>query len=82
MELGLFPDFFGNFSTRGERYYFCVLKVRFTRGETATNEYQKTQNSEKLKFLVWVEGTFGAWGGVCETLFAILDGSHYQKSQK
>ena len=24
MELGLFHDFFGNFSTPGERYYFCV----------------------------------------------------------
>ena len=24
MELGLFRDFFGNFSTRGERYYFHV----------------------------------------------------------
>ena len=24
MEMGLLPDFFGNFSMRGERYYFCM----------------------------------------------------------
>ena len=24
MEMGLFHDCFGNFSMRGERYYFCV----------------------------------------------------------
>ena len=33
MESGLFHDFFGNFSTRGEIYYFCIHKVKFTRGE-------------------------------------------------
>ena len=24
METGLLHDYFGNFSTRGERYYFCM----------------------------------------------------------
>ena len=35
MELRLFRDFFGNFSTRGERYYFRVEGS--TQGEIETN---------------------------------------------
>ena len=35
MELGLFRDFFGNFSTRGERYYFRLEGSM--RGEIETN---------------------------------------------
>ena len=31
METGLFRDFFGNFSTQGEKYYFCMEGS--TRGE-------------------------------------------------
>ena len=51
METGLLHDYFGNFSTRGERYYF-------TRGEIETN-IRKLGNLEKLKIPFWVEGTFG-----------------------
>ena len=75
MESALFRDFFGNFFMRGERYYFHICEVRFMRGEIE-------MNIGKFKFLFWVEGTFGGWGEVCEILLAILDGSHYQKSQK
>ena len=37
-----------------------------------------SENSEKLKIAFWVEGTFGHHF----SLLAILDGSHYKKSQK
>ena len=37
MELGLSSDFFGNFSTRGERYYFRAHQARFRLGEIETN---------------------------------------------
>ena len=37
MELGLFRDFFGNFSTRDENYYFHIHKVQFMRGEIEMN---------------------------------------------
>ena len=37
MESALLQDYFGNFSTRGERYYFCVRQVRFMQGEIEIN---------------------------------------------
>ena len=60
--MGLFRvTFLGIFSTRGEKYYF-------TRGEIYArwdwNEHRKTRNSEKLKFLFWVEGSIGGCGRV------------------
>ena len=55
METGLLHDYFGKFSTRGERYYFTRSEIEPTRGEIETN----IRNSEKLKFPFWVEGTFG-----------------------
>ena len=84
MESGLFRDLFGNFSTQGERCYFCMEGSM--RGQIETKN-QKTWNSEKLKFLFWVEGTFGGcrgvcklryarwgiWGGVCEVRYARWD---------
>ena len=53
MELGLLHDFFGNFSTRGERYYFgwrgpCEVRI-CTRGE---NVYSR-----------WERGDFEWWRG-------------------
>ena len=50
METGLLHDYFGNFSTRGERYYFMPGEIEPTRGEIETNiggrgETPKTQNS-------------------------------------
>ena len=65
MEWGLLRDFFGNFSTRGERYYFTQGEIELTRGEIEKN-IGKLGNSEKLKFPFWVEGTSGDdiwWGG-------------------
>ena len=64
MESGLFVTLLGIFSTRGERYYFHVEGS--TWGEIEMNIGKKTRNSEKLKFLFWVEGTFGGWGEVWE----------------
>ena len=60
MELALFRDFFGNFSTRGEKYYFCMGE--HTR--CVWKEHRKTRNSEKLKFLFWVEGSISGCGRV------------------
>ena len=37
METGLLHDYFGNFSTRGERYYFTRGEIEPTRGEIETN---------------------------------------------
>ena len=56
MELGLLHDFFGNFSTRGERYYFgwrgaCEVRICM-RGE---NVYSR-----------WVRGDFEWWEGARE----------------
>ena len=65
METGLLRDFFGNFSTRGERYYFTPGEIEPMQGEIETN-IGKLRNSDKLKFPFWVEGTFGDdiwWGG-------------------
>ena len=55
METGLLRDFFGNFSTRGERYYFTRGEIEPMQGEIEMN----IENLEKLKFPFWVEGTFG-----------------------
>ena len=52
METGLLHNYFGNFSTRGERYYFTRGEIEPTRGEIETNigegggggELRKTQN--------------------------------------
>ena len=49
METGLLHDYFGNFSTRGERYYFTRGEIEPTRGEIEMNigeggELGKTQN--------------------------------------
>ena len=66
MKTGLLHDFFGNFSTRGERYYFTRGEIEPMRGEIETN-IGKLGNSEKLKFPFWLEGTFGDdiwWGQV------------------
>ena len=65
MESGLLRDFFGNFSMRGEIYYFTRGEIEPMRGEIEMN-IGKLRNLEKLKFLFWVEGTFGDdiwWGG-------------------
>ena len=35
METGLLHDYFGNFSTRGERYYYCMEGRK--QGEIETN---------------------------------------------
>ena len=48
METGLLHDYFGNFSTQGERYYFTQGEIEPTRGEIETNiegggELGKTQ---------------------------------------
>ena len=42
-------------------YYFCMEHARWdwTHARWDWNEHQKTRNLEKLKFLFWVEGTFG-----------------------
>ena len=40
------------------------------------------ENSEKLKIAFWVEGTFGDHLLLVIILSAILDGSHYEKTQK
>ena len=47
METGLLHDYFGNFSTRRERYYFTRGKIEPTRGEIETNieKLRKTQIS-------------------------------------
>ena len=37
METGLLHDYFGNFSMRGERYYFTRGEIEPTRGEIETN---------------------------------------------
>ena len=58
METVLLRDFFGNFSTHGERYYFMQCEIEPTRGEIEMN-IEKLGNSEKLKFPFWVEWTFG-----------------------
>ena len=58
METGLLHDYFGNFSTRGERYYFMRGEIDPTQGEIEMN-IGKLGNSEKLKFPFWVKGTFG-----------------------
>ena len=58
MEMGLLHDYFGNFSTRGERYYFTRGEIEPTRGEIEMN-IGKLGNLEKLKFPFWVEETFG-----------------------
>ena len=65
---GCFVTFLGIFSMRGERYY--VHMEGSTWGEIETNIRKKTQNSEKLKFLFWVEGTLGRWGEVCKVRYA------------
>ena len=71
MEMGLLHDYFGNFSMRGERYYFMQGEIKPTRGEIETN-IGKLSNSEKLKFPFWVEvmifdrvgvGAGGGWQG-------------------
>ena len=54
----LFHDYFGNFFTQDERYYFTRDEIEPTRGEIEKN-IGKLGNLEKLKFLFWVEGTFG-----------------------
>ena len=59
MESGLLRDFFGNFSTRGERYYFRVegahkVDVRWELLCKVTNAY--------TRWLLQVEGT-SQWGG-------------------
>ena len=58
METGLLHDYFGIFSTRGERCYFMQGEIKPTQGEIETN-IGKLGNSEKLKFPFWLEGTFG-----------------------
>ena len=37
METGLLHDYFGNFSMRGERYYFMRGEIEPTRGEIEKN---------------------------------------------
>ena len=60
METGLLHDYFGNFSTRGERYYFTPGEIGPMRGEIErTLELGGGGNSEKPKISFWVEGTFG-----------------------
>ena len=58
METGFLRDFFGNFSTQGERYYFTQGEIEPKRDEIETN-IGKLRNLEKFKFPFWVEGTFG-----------------------
>ena len=61
MESALFRDFFGNF-------FHVRWKILFSHGGEHTrcvwNEHRKTRNSEKLKFLFWVEGSIGGYGRV------------------
>ena len=47
METGLLSDFFGNFSTPGERYYFMRGEIEPMRGEIEMNivKLRKTQIS-------------------------------------
>ena len=41
---------------------------------------QKSENSEKLKIAYYLEGAFGDHLSLVIISLAILDGSHYQKS--
>ena len=51
METGLLHDYFGNFSTRGERYYFTRAEIEPMQGEIETN-IRKLGNSENsISFL-------------------------------
>ena len=60
MEMGLLHDYFGNLSTRGERYYFTPGEIKPTQGELETNiGGAGGGNSEKLKISFSVEGIFG-----------------------
>ena len=68
MESGLFRDFFGNFSTRGERYYFCMEGSMQGEIETNIRELRKTQISFLGGgYLWWVR--WGMWNEVCEVGF-------------
>ena len=60
MESGLFRDFFGNFSTRGESYYFCVEGS--TRGVFETSENSKLGKTQ-ISFLGGGEHWW-VWQGV------------------
>ena len=53
MELGLLHDFFGNFSTRGERYYF---------GWRGAREVRICMQSENV-YSRWAQGDFEWWRG-------------------
>ena len=70
MESALFRDFFGNF-------FHARWKILFSCGgehaRCVWNEHRKTRNSEKLKFLFWVEGSIGGCGrvwGSCKVGYA------------
>ena len=60
MEMGLFHDYFGNFPTRDERYYFRVEgstqgEIEPMGGENETN-LGKQEKLGKLQISFWVEG--------------------------
>ena len=62
METGLLHNYFGNFSTSDERYYFCMKgsmqdEIEPMWGENEMN-LRKQENCRKLIILTWVEGTF------------------------
>ena len=51
-------------------------------GEINLGKLPISENSEKVKFLFWVEGTFGDHLSLAILLSVILKGSCYQNSQK
>ena len=58
MEMGFLHDYFGNCSTRGERYYFTRGEIEPTRGKIETN-IGKLGKLRKTQISFSGGGTFG-----------------------
>ena len=76
-EMGLVHDYFGNFSMRGEKYYFTLSEIEPMRDEIEMNleQFEKIRKlGKKIKIAFLVEGNLLTSPGHL-ILLTILDGN-------
>ena len=76
-----FFGIFGNFSIKGEKYYFTQGEIEPREGDIEMN-IKNVDTLKKLKSPFWLQMIFDKHLSSATILLAILDGSHNQKLQK
>ena len=82
-KVGLWPKILVIFSSQDEKENFTggKFEAHEVRLNQLSENLRNSENLEKLKIPIKIEGTYGGHLGSVTMLLAILDVSHYQKSQ-